>query len=166
MLKVIKHPKYMDFTQIIHVYARSIGAASEAYKDAISSYEKKRMAENEFYSFLVDWLCNCDEHILFIWEREDNYVSAVRVEPYKDGYLVCGLETRPDQSGKGYAKALLEHVVSYLGHEKPLYSHVDKKNASSLAVHVHAGFTVISDTAAFVDGTVTNRAYTLCLNGK
>ncbi len=94
---------------------------------------------------------------LAIWEENGTYVSALRLEPWEDGYLICGLETRKDQRGKGYATRLLMAVPAV----KPHYAHVAKTNGASLTAHKKAGFVVVKDTARYLDGSVDRKSYTL-----
>ena len=42
-----------------------------------------------------------------------------------------------------------------------IYSHVSKKNLPSLRTHFHCGFQKYLDYAAYIDGSVNDRAYTL-----
>ncbi len=94
-----------------------------------------------------------------IWEGEGQFLSALRLEPYKDGLLVCALETHPAHRNRGHAAALLQAVRQTL--PGPLYAHVAKTNAPSLAAHQKTGFQIIQDTARYLDGSVDGRCYTL-----
>ncbi len=99
--------------------------------------------------------------ILALWEQEGRYVSGLRLEPYRDGLLLAGLLTAPDQRRKGHARQLIQAVQEKLGAGGKLYSHVDKKNAASLAVHQKCGFRIIKDCARYLDGSVDLKCCTL-----
>ena len=45
---------------------------------------------------------------------------------------------------------------------KNMYSHIDKKNIPSFELHKNCGFRLISDSARYIDGTVTQNSYTMC----
>lgn len=165
MLKIIKNMRQLDFSQLTQVHQRSLQRDAQSYPGGDSEYEKARNAESRFYDYLTDWFYECKENTLFIWEHEGRYVSAVRLEPYRDGFLITGLETMPEESGKGFAKLLLRAVISHIHRQgsASVYSHVDKKNAASLAVHGTVGFSVIDDVAVYIDGTVTANSFTLSI---
>ena len=73
------------------------------------------------------------------------------------------METAPECRRKGYATLLLQSVQQHLGSHGPvrLYSHVHKNNRPSLSVHQHCGFQIVSDSASYIDGSVSANAYTL-----
>ena len=69
-----------------------------------------------------------------------------------------------EKAGKTSQITLLEGDAADILKEldgKRIYSHVGKRNAASLAVHEKCGFYQISDTAAYIDGSVDSKAYTL-----
>ena len=98
------------------------------------------------------------------WENGDRLVSALRLEPYRDGLLLEALETKPEERCRGNAKALIAAVEKAL-HPCILYAHVAKGNLPSLKIHRKCGFTVESDYAVFIDGSVSSRFFTLCYRG-
>ena len=77
-------------------------------------------------------------------------MSAVRLERWRDGWLLEGLETRPDCRGKGYAEQLLETVLPLVS--GTIYSHVHRGNQASLKLHEKMGFR-ISAATAMLDGS-------------
>ncbi len=101
-----------------------------------------------------------EDTALAIWVEDGEYVSALRLEPYEDGFLICALETREDCRNRGYALALLQAVGREVS--KSLYAHVSKTNEASLAVHQKAGFHIIKDTARYLDGSADSKCCTLC----
>ena len=96
-----------------------------------------------------------------IWEEAGRYVSALRLEPYRDGLLLEALETAPEQRRKGYAAKLMSAAQEFVGDTK-LYSHVHKRNIPSLNVHDFCGFHRILEYAVYTDGSVNDRCCTLC----
>ena len=95
------------------------------------------------------------------WIVSGKYVSAMRLEPYRDGMLLEALETAPDSRGKGYAQSLIRDFVSrYPG---KIYSHIHKQNTPSIRVHLKCGFRKIADNAVYVDGSFTHKSATYLL---
>ena len=122
-------------------------------------------AQQDFYDFLVSFFA-LDKAKYFIWAPLGRYAAALRVEPYKEGLLLEALETAPNARREGYGAALLQAVLRELKESEYqiVYSHVNKRNRASLNVHKKCGFSIISDSATYVDGTITQNSYTLCYN--
>lgn len=118
-----------------------------------------RLAEEDFYRYLRECFFRTPGAAYAVWEEGGSYVSALRLEPYRDGVLVNALETAPQQRRKGYASRLLEAVLGTLN--GPVYSHVAKSNLPSLALHERLGFRRIQETALYLDGSLDRRACTL-----
>ena len=165
MLTVVNRLKELNFSQLMAVYEE--GNRENALEFWPKMEENQRMirAEQEFYQYLkqvffpVKGTCYC------IWEENGSYVSALRLEPYRDGLLLEALETHPDYRKKGHATRLIYAVQQTFGSEK-FYSHVSKRNRASLRTHEICGFTRIAENAVYADGSVTNRSCTLCWEGK
>lgn len=148
MLKVFHSFQLLDFDQLCAVYGNE------------GDYTKQR---NDLYDYLHEDFFRVSGAFYAVWELQGLYVSALRMEPYRDGYLIEALETLPRERGKGYAKSLLNGVL-YSGEVSdglPVYSHVRKKNSASLAVHTACGFEPILDHAVFIDGSVYHHSRTL-----
>ena len=118
------------------------------------------LAEQDFRQYLDEVFFRTPNALCAVWEEKGKYVSALRLEPYKDGFLLEGLETHPDHRKKGYAAALITAVQQHLGSVK-IYSHVDKKNPASLKTHEKCGFSKLSDHAVYISGSVDYRCCTL-----
>lgn len=152
----------LSFSKLMSVYEESnCNVSKERYahldrKAAILS------AEQDFYAFLADVFFQTENARYAILEVEGNYCSAVRIEPYRDGLLLTGLETAPAHRSFGQGKRLVEDVIAKWA--LPVYSHVAKDNAASLKLHMGCGFCVVEDYAVFLDGSRTEAAYTLCYN--
>lgn len=167
MLRIATSMGALDFGQLCHVYRQSSEEkGAQDYPDLDVGLQVLR-AEQDFYEYLQCFLKEPDAFYA-VWIDDDRYVSALRIEPYKDGVLLEGLETAPDARRNGYAAALIYATCSYLAEHGSVtvYSHVHKKNAASIAVHRNAGFEICADHAVFVDGSVFQNAYTLQLKIK
>lgn len=91
----------------------------------------------------------------YIWQEDERYLSALRLEPWRDGLLLTALFTAPSDRGRGYATLLLSAVLG--GQNCPVYSHIDNTNRASIRVHEKCGFVRISDTAILLDGSASSR---------
>ena len=116
-------------------------------------------AEQDFYAYLRDVFFQTKDVKYYVLEDNGQYLSAFRIEPYQDGYLLEALETAPKHRRKGYAKQLLSEVLPKIS--LPVYSHIHKQNQASLAVHRLCGFQIILDFAQYIDGTNKQDSYTL-----
>lgn len=150
----------LDFRQLMEVYEEGNLENAEIFYSDAPQNQWLRLAEEAFYQYLRDTFFRTPEAVYAIWIEDGRYVSALRLEPYRDGLLLEALETDPRHRDKGYAAALVCAVLKELK-GKRVYSHVGKRNGASLAVHEKCGFYRISDTAAYIDGSVDSKAYTL-----
>ena len=127
-------------------------------------YKEHAWDELDFLSYLrEDFFCQPDA-VYAVWEENSEYKSAVRLERCRDGVLLHSLETAPGERRKGYAYNLLIHFLDILrtmGYQT-IYSHIEKHNIASIALHKKCGFKIISDTAVYLSGTVTQRSCTMC----
>ena len=160
MLKIIKSMQELDSQQLIAVYNESI------LENAKQLFVEIPQAEEAFLSYLREDFFRQKGAFYGVFVEDNIYKSALRLEPYGDGLLLQGLETAPAYRNLGYAGALLRDVLEYLksvGNAK-VYSHIHKRNGQSLHLHQKCGFEIIADTAAYIDGTVTQNSYTLLIN--
>ena len=67
-----------------------------------------QLAEEEFYRYLSQVFFKTPGAICAVWEESGRYVSALRLEPYRDGLLLEALETDPEQRRRGYSAGLIE----------------------------------------------------------
>ena len=152
----------------------SFGALMEVYVEANREHGAElapgepearqiQLSEQDFYSYLRDGFFTQPRVVYCIWEEKGKYISALRLEPYRDGLLLEALETAPDLRGRGYATRLIQAVQEMLGEQGSvrIYSHVSKKNEASLRTHRRCGFQIFLDHASYIDGSVNSRAYTL-----
>ena len=145
MLKLIYSMSELDSEQLLEIY------------------KEHHWDEWDFLSYLREDFFRQPNAVYAVWLEDSVYKSAVRLERCQDGALLHSLETAPNDRRKGYACKLL---IGFLDHLKTtdckrIYSHVNKRNSASLALHKKCGFKIISDTATYLDGTVTQYSYTL-----
>ena len=163
MLKIISTIPQLHFHKLMQVYREgNVDNGRELYPD-FSPEEQLANAEQDFYHYLNFVFFKQDGAFYAIWEAEGSYKSALRIEAYADGFLLCALETAPGDRCRGYASALIRAVQNYLKGKGSgtIYSHVSKKNTASLAVHRNCGFQVIKDHAVYSDGSVLSGSFTL-----
>lgn len=125
-------------------------------------YNEHTCNERDFLAYLYeDFFCQPGAFYA-LWVEDLVYKAAVRLEPYRDGLLLHSLETAPSDRRRGYAYNLLVSLLDFLRTTdcKAVYSHIDKHNRASLDLHRKCGFQIISDSAAYIDGTVTQYSYT------
>ena len=111
----------------------------------------------DFYGFLSEDFF--PDGICCVWEKKGRYVAALRLQKWKDGYLLEGLQTHRDHRRKGYAKALITAVLEELQLDK-IYVHIQRDNIPSIALHQACGFQKILDHAVYLDGSVHPNADT------
>ena len=157
--------KDISFSQLMKVYEEgNLENAREFWPDLDENQALIR-GEQEFYQYLKQVFFATENARYCIWTENGRYVSALRLEPYRDGLLLEALETTPGERRKGYAVKLIRSVQEQLSGAK-IYSHVSKRNLASLRTHERCGFNKIADHAVYADGSVTNRSCTLCWEGK
>lgn len=123
-----------------------------------SLYEANTLrAEQDLYAYLQEDLF--PNGMCCIWEENGRYVSALRLQPWKDGWLLDGLQTHRDQRRKGYAKALVLASLEKANVEK-VYVHIQRQNAPSIALHTACGFLKLWNYATYLDGSVYHSADT------
>lgn len=164
MLFLAKNLKEIAFSALMDVYMESNLENSEEFWPDLPESTRLLRAEQEFYQYLRESFFPAEGAVYAIWQEDGRYVSALRLEPYRDGLLLEALETAPLQRRKGYAKKLLKAVQAYLSEQSAVkvYSHVGKKNTASLAVHEKCGFQRISEQAVYIDGSVNSYCCTMC----
>lgn len=163
MLRVAKNLRSLSFGALMEVYVDANRKHGAELAPGEPEAGQIRLSEECFYTYLHDDFFTHPGALYCVWEEGGKYVSALRLEPYRDGLLLEALETAPDQRGKGFAVRLIQAVQQYLSEQGDvrIYSHVNKKNQASLRTHRRCGFEVFLDYAAFIDGSVNSRSYTL-----
>ena len=159
MLILAKSLRQIRFGELMEVYTDSNAEKASDWPNLPHGYALT-LAEQDFRQYMDEVFFQTTDALCAIWEENGKYVCALRLEPYKDGLLLEGLETHPDHRKKGYAAILITAVQQHLGTVK-IYSHVDKRNVASLKTHKKCGFQKISDHAVYINGSVDYRCCTL-----
>ena len=163
MLKIIHTIGQLKFSELMYVYSEgNIDNGSERYP-YLSKESQIREAEQDFYNYLNEVFFRTA-----LWEVDNTYMAALRMEPFKDGWLLCALETAPCKRRRGYATLLITSVLNYMSQHGKLkvYSHISKRNEPSIAAHLKCGFHVEYDYAVYSDGSVLHTSYTLVYDNK
>lgn len=135
----------------------------DLHLDGLSQvYDYDRDKTMEFEAYLRQVFFQTKGAVYCIWQKDGRYVSALRLEPFEDGWILAGLETAPQERRKGYATELIRHTVQWLGNGK-VYAHIYHRNKASIAVHQRCGFRQIAPHARFLDGSVSAAAGTYFL---
>ena len=165
MLLVARKLKELSFGKLMEVYAEgNLDNGQELWPDE-PPFRQQMLAEQDFYDYLRQVFFITPGAVYAIWQLDDTYVSALRLEPYRDGMLLEALETTPEHRRKGYGKALVNAVLEKWP-EVRVYSHVAKGNEASLRTHENCGFRKVLDYAVYVDGSIRHNAVTLCREPK
>ncbi|MBE6943485.1 MAG: GNAT family N-acetyltransferase [Ruminococcaceae bacterium] len=167
MVEVIRSLPELPFGELMSVYEegnRDNGA--ERYPD-LSANLQLLEAEQDFYAYLKCFFLQEDSFYV-LWRQDGELVSALRIEPYQDGWLLAALETKPGYRNRGYAKRLVRELLTYMEETKrlPVYSHISKRNISSQKVHLSCGFRAILPYAVYADGTTNDLCNTYIYDKK
>jgi len=160
MLSIVQSMKDLSFSELREVYSEgNLENARERYPN-LPEGQGILQAEQDFYQYLREVFFKTGGAFYVIWQQGGRYVSALRLEPYRDGLLLNGLETAPEYRRQGYARKLLHAALEQCGGCK-VYSHVHKKNVPSLQLHVQCGFQRVSEQAVYLDGSVNSFCCTM-----
>lgn len=149
-LQIVRAMSRLPFGALMAVYEESNRQNARDQWPDLTEMEGLYRAEMEFYQYLRQDFFTMGDGMYALWREKDEIVSAVRFERWRDGWLLEGLETRPDARGRGFAGALLSAALEEVPGK--VYSHVARKNKASLAVHRKSGFRETEDSA-MVDGS-------------
>ena len=141
---------------------------ADVYYDCRLEKEDLLAAEQDFYFYLKNSFFKDEKGFYAVWEDQGRYVAALRMEPYKNGLLLAGLQTLYGEERKGFATTLVQQTLSYLADSdiNVVYSHVEKTNTASIRVHEKCGFSILCDSATFIDGSFSVNARTYLYNIK
>jgi len=163
MLIIAKCLNDLNFVKLMDVYREGNLENGKYFFPDEPEHRQLMLAEDSFRAYLRDDFFRHRDAFYFVWEEGESYVSALRLEPYEDGFLLEALETHSDHRQKGFAKRLIKEAVNSFPKGTKIYSHVSKKNVASLKTHHSCGFYKIFDYAREIDGTVTSNHITLLL---
>ena len=143
MLIAAKSMGDFSFRKLMEVYEASNQKAAQERKNLPAMFALQ-LAEQDFCQYLQDVFFKTPGAVYYIWENNGSYVSALRLEPYRNGLLLEALETAEAHRQKGYASKLIVEVISALKQHGPvtIRSSVDKENTQSLATHKKCGFVI------------------------
>lgn len=162
MLLIAKSLRELDFRQLMDVYEEGNRENARQQYPQLPESQGVSEAEQDFYAFLKEGFFAASGAFYAAWTVDGHYVSALRMEPYRDGWLIEALETKPDCRRKGYASSLMKAVFDALQAGK-VYSHIHKKNLPSQKLHEGLGFRRCADRAVYIDGSVNDRCATYLL---
>jgi len=160
LLTVIKSMGQLNFGALMQVYAESNRENAEERYPRETEGSGVRLAEQDFYQYLRECFFPTQGAFYAVWSRGGRYFSALRMEPYRDGFLLEALETAPEERQKGYAAELIRAVLFTMPGQK-IYSHIHKKNLASIRTHEKCGFRKILDYAVYADGSVLRNSITV-----
>ena len=155
----------LSFSALMEVYLEGNRENGMEFYPELPEDQRLLRAEQDFYGYLTDVFFHTAGAVCAVWEEDGRYLSALRLEPYRDGLLLEALETRPDRRRKGYGERLILAVLARFSGVK-IYSHVGKRNVPSLRIHEKCGFRRISENAVYIDGSVNSRCCTLCFDSE
>ncbi len=164
MLKIVKSFTELNISELMEVYFEDNCENGRIFFPDCNADEQLRRAEDGFESYLREDFFRQRDAFYALWIADERYQAALRIEPYADGVLLEALSTAPESRRKGHAGNLVRLVLEYLQSSsyKIVYSHIHKKNIASLHLHKKCGFELFSDSAKYIDGTVTQSSCTMC----
>ena len=165
MLKIYNCLADIDFRQLMDVYEEWNRINGKSVYGKFPANLQMLYSEQDFYAYLVEFFREPSARYA-VWIHDGRYVSALRLEAYNNGLLLNALETRLDTRNCGFAKMLIKSVLNDLRSKGSgvLYSHIQKNNAISIRAYLSCGFSVFSDSAVYLDGTIRPDSYSLSLN--
>ena len=161
MLKIFHQMREIPFGELMDLYSDSNRRTAQAEYPHLDLYDAILQAEQDFYQYLQQCFFRTEGAVYAIWQVQGRPVSALRLEPYRDGLLLEALETAPDERRQGYAKMLIGAALE-LYVEKTIYSHISKRNIASQLTHEACGFRKILEHAVYADGSVMHSSGTWC----
>lgn len=161
MVKIITRYDQLNMRQYLDVMEDSIHADAEIIWFHRPIESAILCEEQSVRSYLLNHFFGKEDCVCLVWEEDGVYVSALRMEPFRDGLILTALETKPDCRRRGYAQKLVQSAMEYAAGRK-VYAHISKKNKASLALHKKAGFQKILDHAVYLDGDISTSSITMC----
>lgn len=135
------------------------------YPDREDLSEAIREQELGFVAFLKEFLEE-PRNRYFVWEEDEQWVSALRLTKLDGFYYLEALETAPEHRKKGYGAKLMQAVAEYLQKHGPVVirDNVSKKNVPSLELHKKCGFIIEAENGIdHLAGTQSDRVYGMIL---
>lgn len=160
MLVLANNLREISFAQLMAIYEEGNLENGKLMHPDLPESQQLMYAEQAFYQYLVEVFFPVPGAVYALWIEEGRYCSALRLEPYEDGLLLEALETVPRYRRQGYAEKLMRAVQAAF--PQKIYSHVNKRNKASLAIHEKCGFRQVLEHARYIDGSVSRNAVTFC----
>ncbi len=166
MLRVITSFHRLPFGELMEVYEKSNLEQGSDQWPWETRERQLALAQQAFYDYLQGCFFKVRGAAYCLWLVENQPVSALRYEPYRDGVLITALETAPKANGKGYATALLRETLKHLGSQgnTKAYVHIHRGNPASIRVHERCGFLQISQGARLLDGSYRSDHHTFAVD--
>ena len=166
MLRVITAMSQLPFESLMKVYEKTNIEQGREQWPWEPPARQLALAQEAFYDYLREDFFKLPGAAYYLWLQEDQPVSALRYEPYKDGVLITALETAPASRGKGYATELLSKTLEVLREAgiRKAYVHIHRGNTASLRVHERCGFLQISQGARLLDGSYRSDYHTFAVD--
>ena len=156
----------LDFPKLMEVYEEENRREGGRLLPGKDWQTQKEQIHEEARLYLRDVFFRQKEAAVYVLAEDGIYLSALRLEAYRDGVLLQSLETRPDRRRQGHADRLIRQVLAMLPGGTRVYSHVDRRNGASEGVHLGCGFERQLEFAVLLDGTVTTQYRTFYLETK
>ena len=91
MLRIFRNFRDMNFEKLMAVYQESNLENAQAFFPDDSSAEQQRKTYDAFAEYLRQDFFRVKGAFYAVWEAENCYISALRMEPFEDGLLrICG----------------------------------------------------------------------------
>lgn len=135
----------LDYPLLMALYREGNAENGEYFYPDEPPRRQLALVEEDFRQYLSEDFFSIPGVCYWIWQEENVYLSALRLEPFRDGLLLEALETHPDHRRMGHAKALLTAVLQALPKGTRIYSEISKKNLASQATHRACGFALLQD---------------------
>lgn len=158
MLTIISNANRLPYSQVMYVYEQSVQENGARKYPNNSRAEQLLYAEQDLFAYLQNVL-ERKLAVLAFWSHNNRFVSGLRLEKYRDGWLLTSLETAPMERERGFASLLVRSVLKQFA-DCRIYSHISDNNYASIAIHLSCGFQKIEDRAVFLDGSQSSSAST------
>ena len=159
MIKKFDNISQICFSELMRVYEEgNVDNAKIRYSN-MDANAAVLQVEQDFYAYLEEVFFAAKDAKYYVLSENEKYLAALRIEPFENGVLLEGLETRPGFRCCGFAKQLVGRMLSEV--DCPVYSHVMKDNFPSLRTHYSCGFEKYSDTANMINGSINRDCFTL-----
>ena len=123
MLLIARKMRELDFGQLMQVYQEENQKTAQKMYPDLPLGQGELYAEQAFYQYLRECFFETPGVACALWQENGRYVSALRLEPYRDGLALTALETKPSERRQGFGRKLVKAVLEYHSGTK-IYSHV------------------------------------------